>query len=134
MPAKVYDLDPQWSPATALMWRVLLTERGDTQALDALRQAVEQGADLNAKNARGLTPLILALHSEKALDLLLSAGAPLRDANGRSEALEMARRFLDSGATAAFLIQWEARFLAARESAQLSDALPAGASPPKARV
>ena len=52
-------------------------------ALDSLAFLVDKGADVNAKNRRGSTPLFWALHDEAKVRLLISRGAAVNDQAGR---------------------------------------------------
>lgn len=55
-------------------------------ALDSLSFLVDKGADLNARNRRGSTPLFWALHDEAKVRLLISRGATvnIRQVEGRT--------------------------------------------------
>ena len=51
--------------------------------LDSLTFLIDKGADVNAKNRRGSTPLFWALHDESKVRLLVARGAAVCDQTGR---------------------------------------------------
>ena len=51
--------------------------------LDSLTFLIDKGADVNAKNRRGSTPLFWALHDEGKVRLLIARGAAVDDQAGR---------------------------------------------------
>ena len=51
--------------------------------IESLTFLIDKGADVNAKNRRGSTPLFWALHDEDKVRLLLARGAAVNDQAGR---------------------------------------------------
>lgn len=112
--------DPSWDEPTARLWRSIV-KFGDPAKV---KQAIADGASLNAVNPRGVSLMLAAVHHDQfghpIVTALLDAGVALVEQNGESPAMGAAKRFLDSGGTYRFL---EARLKAAQEREALEGAV-----------
>lgn len=129
-----FDDDPHAPPPssdepTLRLWNLTRFGAHDPGTPRELAQAIADGADLNARNRFGITPLILAIKFDApgnpATRALLAAGAPIGAKSAQGSALAFASRLLDNGQALRLLTEEQARRLALKER----DALERAAEP-----
>lgn len=108
---KLIAADPRIVKAQDLAGSTPLHHAAGFGALATMKLLLDKGADVNAKNRRGSTPLFWAIHDEAKVRLLLSRGAAInvKQADGRTPLYQAAtlasgnsilRLLIDKGADA----------------------------------
>lgn len=122
---------PAWREPTERLWNIVGSVKFSEADLAEIKRALADGALLDAIAPFGESILCRAVArtgDPRAVQLLLDAGAPLFDAQGRCEALKVSQRLIfDEGGEMARYVQERVGLeLALRERAELSQSAPPG--------